>query len=138
MSLDILVEFLPDASVGQTSGNFNFKNIYKLGIKPMPKQITYTDLRVHSNGHSEENPLVTSVSSQYHGEYPSANGRSCFRATCGICDTTVDIYIWSFSGGGKRCPTCKALFDKGLKVYQWTEVLEKKYPHILTKNTKAS
>lgn len=39
----------------------------------------------------------------------SSHGRSKGVVKCPCCDCHTDIYIWSFSGGGKRCSNCNIL-----------------------------
>lgn len=45
------------------------------------------------------------------GWYQTTNtfGKAKGRTKCPCCMHTIDFYIWSFAGGGKRCPTCNAL-----------------------------
>jgi hypothetical protein len=40
-------------------------------------------------------------------------GRSRFDTFCPFCDERVTIYVWSMSGGGKKCPGCGSLFVRG-------------------------
>lgn len=36
-------------------------------------------------------------------------GRSTRERTCSVCGASFTYFIWSMSGGGKRCPECKVL-----------------------------
>lgn len=38
-------------------------------------------------------------------------GRTSFNVTCPFCGSMVTAYLWSLSGGGKRCPGCGGLHD---------------------------
>lgn len=47
---------------------------------------------------------------EYRGiNYRSAMGKSTVDIICPFCNSQTVAYIWSLSGGGKRC-TCGALF----------------------------
>jgi len=37
------------------------------------------------------------------------HGKSYIYITCPFCSTKVRAFIWSLSGGGKKCPECKAI-----------------------------
>lgn len=41
--------------------------------------------------------------------YIPAFGKSTAYAVCPFCHKNVLIYVWSFYGGGKKCPTCESL-----------------------------
>ena len=41
-------------------------------------------------------------------------GRTLVRGTCPFCQTSVEGYLWSISGSGKRCPDCRALLGSFL------------------------
>lgn len=38
-----------------------------------------------------------------------ARGRTTVRIRCPFCSTTFQAYVWSISGGGKKCPGCGAM-----------------------------
>lgn len=40
-------------------------------------------------------------------------GRSKGNVECPCCGTITEIYIWSFSGGGKKCSGCNVLLGTG-------------------------
>ena len=40
-------------------------------------------------------------------------GRSYCHITCPFCGCECQAYIWSLSGGGKRCPKCRAYHTAG-------------------------
>lgn len=39
--------------------------------------------------------------------YRSVMGKSTVDTNCPFCNTFVIIYVWSLSGGGKKCPNKK-------------------------------
>lgn len=41
--------------------------------------------------------------------YVSQHGRSYGYITCPFCGADTRAYIWSLSGGGKKCNGCKAI-----------------------------
>ncbi len=41
----------------------------------------------------------------------SAFGRSTVTIRCPFCGHSVEAFVWSLWGSGKRCTTCRALFD---------------------------
>ena len=44
--------------------------------------------------------------------YCGEHGRSTFRVDCPFCgERRIKVYAWSLAGGGKRCPSCGALFS---------------------------
>lgn len=52
------------------------------------------------------------------GDHPQANGRTYTYITCPFCRASVRAYIWSLTGGGKRC-TCGALHGGRGQSYRW-------------------
>ena len=62
----------------------------------MSKNTTYRDIKTAERRDHERTGTI------------SAFGRSYCYITCPFCGTEVKTYIWSLSGGGKRCP-CGAL-----------------------------
>jgi hypothetical protein len=40
----------------------------------------------------------------------SEMGRRRARCDCPFCGTTFWVFVWSLSGGGKRCPNCRSMF----------------------------
>ncbi|MGH7240983.1 MAG: hypothetical protein ACREGB_01665 [Candidatus Saccharimonadales bacterium] len=56
-------------------------------------------------------------------ESANPNGRSYRVISCPFCESSVVAYIWSLSGGGKRCH-CKVMFD----AYGWAIDDRKKKP----------
>lgn len=46
------------------------------------------------------------------GYYSQASGRSYTYLQCPFCNTAnIKAFIWSLSGGGKKCPECKAVLS---------------------------
>ena len=45
-----------------------------------------------------------------YAEIAEPNGRSYIRFVCPFCGERIKAYVWSFYGGGKRCPHCRAYF----------------------------
>lgn len=45
-------------------------------------------------------------------------GRSTAFVTCPFCGRRTEVYIWSFTGGGKRCPNpeCRAHLCYGVAI----------------------
>lgn len=41
--------------------------------------------------------------------YRSEMGRSRVTIDCPFCSTSFHAYVWSISGGGKKCPGCGAM-----------------------------
>ena len=53
--------------------------------------------------------------------YSSEHGKSSAYFTCPICDTATKCYIWSLSGGGKKCRNrkCKGVLNSnGVSIVQ--------------------
>lgn len=66
----------------------------------------------------------------------SEHGRSKGAVRCPCCEEITDIYIWSFSGGGKRCSNCNVfLGTQGayLDVSEVTENVNISHTHIFRK-----
>lgn len=55
----------------------------------------------------------------------TAHGRSYYIVRCGFCLDTFTAYKWSLHGGGKRCPSCKALMGSTGHTYQWLSLVDK-------------
>ena len=48
-----------------------------------------------------------------YGYIPCANGRSMKMVDCPFCgEKRIPVYVLSFHGGGKRCPSCHAHLGK--------------------------
>jgi len=45
---------------------------------------------------------------------------------CPFCENEVKAYVWSLCGGGKRCPSCKALFGGFGAGCQFTDLIKDK------------
>lgn len=57
-----------------------------------------------------QNPIIERR--QHDGVYgyrPQMNGRSYGYVCCPFCRTENKVYVWSLSGGGKRCINCKSI-----------------------------
>lgn len=59
--------------------------------------------------------FISRANSYFHdgvlwgGRTGNQHGRSTASVTCPCCDNKMEVYIWSFCGGGKRCASCKVL-----------------------------
>ncbi len=42
-------------------------------------------------------------------DYINQFGKARFTLECPFCKTNVTAYVWSLSGGGKKCPKCGAI-----------------------------
>jgi hypothetical protein len=51
------------------------------------------------------------------GHVISEMGRSRIEVTCPFCDALFYAYIWSISGGGKKCPGCGAMHTRRRVAY---------------------
>ena len=52
---------------------------------------------------------------------PSSVGRTVVYIDCPFCHTEVKAYLWSLSGGGKRCPGCGAKHNAYGTTRGWRE-----------------
>lgn len=52
------------------------------------------------------------------GRRREAVGKTTIEIRCPFCERTTDVYVWSLSGGGKRCG-CGALFGSTGFAYHW-------------------
>lgn len=43
-------------------------------------------------------------------DFISEMGRRRASCDCPFCGTRFTVYVWSLSGGGKKCPGCRAMF----------------------------
>lgn len=55
------------------------------------------------------NKTICEIREHQRGPTVSQFGRSRCQIICPFCATTCTAYIWSLSGGGKRCPGCRAM-----------------------------
>lgn len=50
-------------------------------------------------------------------DFISEMGRRRAKCDCPFCGTSFTVFVWSLSGGGKRCPTCRAMFTSSGSAY---------------------
>ena len=63
----------------------------------------------------------------YYGS--SRHGKSTVRIKCPFCDEMNIAYIWSLSGGGKRCEDCGSMFGSHGEAFQYShKVTEPPHP----------
>lgn len=53
----------------------------------------------------------------HRGGRTSEPGRSSIRIECPFCQETFTAYIWSITGGGKKCPDCGAMHTSHGQAY---------------------
>lgn len=51
------------------------------------------------------------------GGYVSEMGRSRILIRCPFCSTLFSAFVWSLSGGGKKCPHCGAMHGSTGQAY---------------------
>lgn len=54
---------------------------------------------------------ITKVHAGIYGLVSLGSGRKLGKVDCPFCETTVDCYLWSISGSGKKCK-CGAIIYK--------------------------
>ena len=92
----------------------------------MSKVIKIKPIRFDDTWNHEEKRLadgVVEVRSTFL--YDNAeHGRSYYVVRCGFCQDTFRAYKWSLRGGGKRCPSCKALMGSTGQTFQWIALVK--------------
>lgn len=86
------------------------------------------------------NPILIPFATGYHVESLGwrasgrAHGRSKGVVRCPCCLTDVDIYIWSFTGSGKRCTSCNVFLGTNGAFINSSEITKEQLEEF--KNTK--
>lgn len=53
---------------------------------------------------TEEKPFISML------DYTPWHGRSFCKAVCSKCGELFTVYVWSFNGSGKKCPSCGQVY----------------------------
>jgi hypothetical protein len=56
----------------------------------------------------------------------SEHGKSTGTYQCPCCDTWNDVYLWSFSGSGKRCSNCNVLMTSVCAILDEKDIVASK------------
>ena len=83
----------------------------------MTKGPTWSE--IGENHRKQGNSITQRKYDCYHGS--SRHGRSTMKIECPFCKEMNVAYLWSLSGGGKRCEGCGAMFGPHADAYQFSD-----------------